>query len=196
MAKATPSRPLRILGIDPGSVVCGFGVIDVNGTSNQLVEYGVIELKRRTDSFPQRLNEVFLRLRAVIERTQPDVCALETVFHGKNVLTIVRLAHARGAAMLACMQNGLEPVEYTPMQVKRSVTGRGAASKEQVRHMVQAILGITEDHRYLDATDALAVALCHALHGGAPPPIKTKAQRKGKRAAWAEFIEQHPEKIR
>ncbi len=196
MAKATPTRPLRILGIDPGSVVCGFGVIDVNGTSNQLVEYGVIELKRRTDSFPQRLNEVFLRLRAVIERTQPDVCALETVFHGKNVLTIVRLAHARGAAMLACMQNGLEPVEYTPMQVKRSVTGRGAASKEQVRHMVQAILGITEDHRYLDATDALAVALCHALHGGAPPPIKTKAQRKGKRAAWAEFIEQHPEKIR
>jgi len=196
LAKATPTRPLRILGIDPGSVVCGFGVIDVNGTSNQLVEYGVIELKRRTDSFPQRLNEVFLRLRAVIERTQPDVCALETVFHGKNVLTIVRLAHARGAAMLACMQNGLEPVEYTPMQVKRSVTGRGAASKEQVRHMVQAILGITEDHRYLDATDALAVALCHALHGGAPPPIKTKAQRKGKRAAWAEFIEQHPEKIR
>jgi crossover junction endodeoxyribonuclease RuvC len=194
-AKTTPPT-LRILGIDPGSVVCGFGVIDVAQGKNTLVEYGVIELKRRTDSFPQRLNEVFMRLKAVIERTQPDVCALETVFHGKNVLTIVRLAHARGAAMLSCMQHGLEPVEYTPMQVKRSVTGRGAATKEQVRHMVQAILGITEDHRYLDATDALAVALCHALHGGAPPPIKSKAQRKSKRAAWADFVEKNSDKIR
>lgn len=196
LANATPAATTRILGIDPGSVVCGFGVIDVFQGKSTLVEYGVIELKRRTDSFPQRLNDVFMRLQAVIERTQPTVCALETVFHGKNVLTIVRLAHARGAAMLACMQHGFEPIEYTPMQVKRSVTGRGSASKEQVRHMVQAILGINEDHRYLDATDALAVALCHALHGGAPPPIKTKAQRKGKRAAWADFIEQHPEKVR
>lgn len=176
--------------------MCGYGVIDVDGNAMTLVEYGVIELKRRTTSFPLRLLEVFTRLQAVIDRTSPDVCALETVFHGKNVLTIVRLAHARGAAMLACTTRGMEPIEYTPMQVKRSVTGRGSAGKEQVRHMVKAMLNLEENHKFLDATDALSVAICHALLGGAPPPIKTKAERKGKRAAWAEFVDKNAGRVR
>jgi crossover junction endodeoxyribonuclease RuvC len=186
----------RILGIDPGSVVCGFGVIDVEGSSLSLVEYGVVDVKRHHQNFPERLCDIFTRLGAVIDRTTPTHCAIETVFHGKNVLTIVQLAQARGVTMLACAQRGFHPTEYTPMQVKKAVTGRGSASKDYVRQMVHAMLGITDNHRFLDASDALAVAICHALLGGRPAPVRTTAQRKGKRSAWSDFIKQNPGKVR
>jgi len=185
----------RILGIDPGSVVCGYGVIDVDGKNLSLVEYGVIAVRRKTSSFPGRLREIHDRLAAVIARTDPGVCALEKVFYAKNVLSIVQLAHARGVAMLACAQAGLDPVEYTPMQVKRSVTGRGAASKEQVQHMVRAILSIAETPEFFDATDALAVTICHAANGG-PPPKVPKGGRTGARAAWKDFVDANPSRVR
>lgn len=187
---------MRILGIDPGSVICGYGVIDVQGSALTLVEYGAIAVKRRTSSFPQRLAEIHSRISAVISRTQPTVCSLEKVFYAKNVLSIVQLAHARGVAMLACAQAGLDPIEYTPMQIKRSVTGRGAASKEQVQHMVQAILQIEETHKHFDATDALAVAICHAINNGPPTPIITSRAKKSKRAQWASFVESNPGRVK
>lgn len=186
---------MRILGIDPGSVICGYGVIDVQGSKLTLVEYGVIAVKRRTSSFPERLREIHDRLSAVITRTSPDVCAMEKVFHAKNVLTILQLAHARGVAMLACAQAGHSPMEYTPMQVKRSVTGRGAADKEQVQHMVRAILEIEETPQFFDATDALAVAICHAVNGKPPAPGK-RGSATSKRQAWADFVKANPAKVR
>jgi crossover junction endodeoxyribonuclease RuvC len=194
--KPSTQRPTRIVGIDPGSVICGFGVIDVHGGKLSLVEYGVVDVKRQHTSFPERLCEIHSRLGAVMDRTQPDQCSMETVFHGKNVLTIVQLAQARGVAMLAAAQRNLMPTEYTPMQIKRAVTGRGSASKDYVRHMVHAMLDITDNHKFLDATDALAVAICHALLGGRPLPARTTAQRRGKRSAWADFVEKNPDKIR
>jgi crossover junction endodeoxyribonuclease RuvC len=178
---------MRILGIDPGSVVCGYGVIDVDGTRITVVEYGVVHVKRHTSSFPQRLREIHERLEAVIARTRPDEVSLEAVFHAKNVRSIVQLSQARGVAILVCAQSGHDPVEYTPMQVKRSVTGRGAASKSQVATMVRAILEIDETPEYHDATDALAVAICHAVNGGPPPPASSK-KRTSTRKAWAEFV--------
>lgn len=186
---------MRILGIDPGSVVCGYGVIDVTGKKMALVEYGVVAVKRRTTSFPGRLREIHERLVAVIERTQPDVCSMEKVFYAKNVLSIVQLAHARGVAVLACAQAGHDPIEYTPMQVKRSVTGRGAANKDQVQHMVRAILKIDETPEFFDATDALAVAICHAVNGG-PPPAMARGGTVSKRQAWKDFVENHPQKVK
>lgn len=194
--KENAQLPTRIVGIDPGSVVCGFGVIDVIGNSLLLVEYGVVDVKRHHSSFPERLCEIHSRLGAVVDRTHPDQCAMETVFHGKNVLTIVQLAQARGVAMLAAAQRNLMPIEYTPMQIKRAVTGRGSASKDYVRQMVHAMLDISDNHKFLDATDALAVAICHALLGGRPVPARTTAQRKGKRSAWADFVAKNPEKVR
>lgn len=179
---------MRIIGIDPGSVICGYGVIDVVGSTMTVVEYGVVHVKRRTTSFPMRLREIHERLHAVMARTQPQVCAMEKVFYAKNVKSIVQLSHARGVAMLASADHGLDPIEYTPMQVKRSVTGRGAASKEQVAHMVQAILSIDETPEFHDATDALAVAICHAVNGQPPAPVKS--QRTSNRKAWAEFVKQ------
>lgn len=186
---------MRILGIDPGSVVCGYGVIDIKGKSLILVEYGVVAVKRRSTTFPGRLREIHDRLSAVISRTRPDVCSMEKVFYAKNVLSIVQLAHARGVAVLACAQAGHDPIEYTPMQVKRSVTGRGAASKDQVQHMVRAILEIEETPEFFDATDALAVAICHAVNGG-PPPSMSRGGAISKRKAWKDFVESNPQKVK
>lgn len=187
---------MRILGIDPGSVVCGYGVIDADGGKLTLVEYGVVAVKRRTTSFPQRLAEIHDRIAAVLARTSPDACAMEKVFHAKNVLTIVQLAHARGVSMLACAQAGFDPVEYTPMQVKRSVTGRGNSSKEQVQYMVRSILKIDETPQFFDATDALAVAICHAVNGAPPPPIKKHWSKGGPRGAWADFVEKNAHRVK
>jgi crossover junction endodeoxyribonuclease RuvC len=187
-------RRMIILGIDPGSVVCGYGVIKAEGSLLLPVEYGAIALKRRTTSFPQRLHEIHTRLMAVLQRTNPEVCAIEKVFYAKNVLSIVQLAHARGVAMLACAQQGFDPVEYTPMQVKRSVTGRGAATKEQVQHMVQSILGISEQQKFFDATDALAVAICHAVNLGPPKPLSPK-RTQSKRNQWKEFVANNPDRL-
>lgn len=179
---------MTILGIDPGSVVCGYGVITSNGTKLSVVEYGVVHVKRRTTSFPQRLREIHERLDAVISRTHPDACALEAVFFAKNVRSIVQLSQARGVAVLACAQHALNPVEYTPMQVKRSVTGRGAASKVQVGAMVQAILCITEQPEMFDATDALAVAICHAVNNGQTPTPISRGKKVSTRKAWANYV--------
>ncbi|MCX6139518.1 MAG: crossover junction endodeoxyribonuclease RuvC [Candidatus Kapabacteria bacterium] len=186
---------MRILGIDPGSVICGYGVIDVNGSDMTLVEYGVVAMKRRTTSFPGRLREIHDRLTAVIQRTKPDVCSIEKMFYAKNVLSLTQLAHARGVAVLVCAQAGHDPIEYTPMQVKRSVTGRGAAPKEQVQHMVRAILSIEETHEFFDATDALAVAICHAVNGGPPEKIK-RGGAVSKRQAWKDFVEKNPARVK
>lgn len=186
---------MRILGIDPGSVICGYGVIDVEGSSMTLVEYGVVAVKRKTLSFPARLREIHDRIGAVITRTRPDVCSMEKVFYAKNVLSIVQLSHARGVAMLACAQAGHDPIEYTPMQVKRSVTGRGAAGKDQVQHMVRAILSIEETPEFFDATDALAVAICHAVNGG-PPAKLVRGGTTSKRQAWKDFVVKNPDRLK
>lgn len=176
-----------ILGIDPGSVVAGYGVISIVAGRVTVVEYGAIAAKRRSNSFPQRLREIYTRLSAVIERTSPTACAMEQVFFARNVKSLSQLAHARGVAMLACANAGLEPVEYTPMQVKRSVTGRGAASKQQVQTMVCAMLGIEEINGRFDATDALAVAICHAVNNGRTPKPVSK-QGRSRRQAWTDYV--------
>lgn len=188
----TPTA-IRVLGIDPGSVVCGYGVIDVQGSLLTLVEYGAVTVKKYGSDFPKRLLEIHRRLRAVIERTKPDECALEKVFYAKNVVSIVQLSHARGVAVLACAESDLTPVEYTPMQVKRSVTGRGTSDKQQVQHMVKALLNIDETHKFLDATDALAVAICHAVNGEPPTPILTSRKKK---PSWKDFVEANPSRIK
>jgi crossover junction endodeoxyribonuclease RuvC len=183
---------MRILGIDPGSVICGYGVIDVDGNTMSLVEYGVIEAKKKQASFPFRLQDIHHRLCGVIERSQPDACAMEQVFYAKNVASVVKLSHARGVAILACAQGGMEPFEYTPMQVKRAVTGNGRSAKEQVGFMVRTMLKIKETPQFFDATDALAVAICHALNGGAPPPLR---RRTAKRSTWAAFVDKNPDRL-
>ena len=176
-----------ILGVDPGSRICGFGVVEKTKNKILLVEYGVVKVNLKNDSFDQRLLEIYKRLQQVIIRTKPDTSAFESLFFAKNVQSLVKLSHARGVAILAASESGISISEYSPREIKKSVTGNGNASKEQVQFMVKTILGIEETPDFFDITDALAVAICHAIRSDSP----TKSAK-----SWKEFIELNPQKVR
>ena len=153
---------MRILGIDPGSQRCGYGVVERRGPGRvRYVECGVVEAKRDAH-LAMRLVEISAGLREVIAELRPDAVAVEGVFHGKNARAALQLGHARGAALLVCGEAALAVVEYAPATVKRAVAGTGRASKEQVSRMVQALCALDRAPR-LDASDALAIAICHAF---------------------------------
>jgi crossover junction endodeoxyribonuclease RuvC len=183
---------MRILGVDPGSVVCGYGVVEKEGKNLTLIEYGVIEAKRQHDDMPMRLKTIYTRLQKVIERSLPDQLAIETIFYHKSASSIIKLAHARSAAILAAIMVDIPAAEYAPRFIKRAVTGNGNASKEQVQYMVRTLLNIEETPDFYDATDALAVAICHSYQ------IAALAGKSGKRNAssWKEFIELNPERVK
>jgi crossover junction endodeoxyribonuclease RuvC len=155
---------LRILGIDPGSRITGYAVITASADPSPrltYVECGVVEADP-DDPIERRLGEIASGLREVVAELAPQVVAMEDIFHGKNVRSMVALAQARGAAMVAVAQAGLSVCAYPPAKVKLAVTGRGRAGKDQVGMMVRGLLGLRRAPR-VDATDALAVAVTHAL---------------------------------
>ena len=154
---------MRILGIDPGSVRCGYGVVERAGVGRvRYIECGVVEA-RAAAPLHQRLVEICAGLREVILELRPQVVAVEGVFHGKNARSALQLGHARGVALLVCGEASLSVSEYAPATVKRSVAGTGRAGKEQVSRMVRTLCALDRAPR-LDASDALAVAICHAFH--------------------------------
>ena len=177
---------MRILGIDPGSIFCGYGVIDVAGKTMKIVEYGTIEVKKKSDDIHLRMKEIYERISNVIQRTQPDSVAIEATFYAKNAQSLIKLTMARSAALLAIVNNGLTVSEYSAKEIKRSVTGRGSASKEQVSFMMRALLNIKEDTDFFDTTDALAIAVCHSNNCGSMLK-NTKS--------WKQFIKENPDKI-
>lgn len=150
---------MRILGIDPGTQVCGYGVIETRGPQVRTLDFGVA---RSSDaSLPARLKVIYDGLVEIIGRYNPDVVAVEGAFYQKNVRTAIKIGEGRGVALLAAAARGIEVVEYAPAEVKKAVTGNGNASKPQVQQMVRAILGLRELPSPEDAADALAIALCH-----------------------------------
>ena len=152
---------IRILGIDPGSRITGLGIIDVVEKKDlKLCYYGCIRTDRKT-KLPFRLKQIYSGLTELIEKYQPDHVALEDIFYSDNVKTAIVMGYARGVSLLAPVNLGIIPVEYSPREVKQSVVGRGNASKEQVHYMVKNILNVARDILPNDASDALAVALCH-----------------------------------
>jgi crossover junction endodeoxyribonuclease RuvC len=177
---------LRVLGIDPGSVICGYGVIEKNKNSLYVVEYGVIKAKKASEELPNRLKEIYQRLLKVIERTKPDVAAFESTFYSKNAQSLLKLAHARASAILAAAMKDIPIAEYSPKEVKKSVTGKGSASKEQVQFMVKTLLNIKETPEFYDVTDALAVAICHSLKSEIP---------SNKSGTWEDFIKKNPNRV-
>ncbi|MYC68257.1 MAG: crossover junction endodeoxyribonuclease RuvC [Acidobacteriia bacterium] len=152
---------MLILGVDCGSRVTGYGLIESVGRETQAVDYGTIRLPERLE-LPQRLCVLAGGLRQVLDRFSPDEAAVEDVFTQKNVRSALVLAHVRGAAMLSLAEAGVPVASYSPATVKNSVVGHGSANKEQVRQMVSVLLGVRETIDPLDVSDALAVALCHA----------------------------------
>jgi crossover junction endodeoxyribonuclease RuvC len=152
---------VRILGIDCGSNRTGFGVIDSDGRDHRLVAAGTITLSPK-DPLPQRLWRIHCELLSLIAKHPPDEVAVEDVFHGANVRSALKLAHVRGVALLLAAERGLPLGEYSPLEVKMGVVGYGRADKGQVQMMVKSLLGISEPLGSFDASDALAVAICHA----------------------------------
>lgn len=177
---------MRILGIDPGSILCGYGIVEKTGSKIELIEYGVINLKKLSPELPDRLKEIYQRLQRIIKTAKPDCAVLEETFYSKNPQSLIKLSHARGAAMVSCATAELPIHEYSPKEVKKSVTGNGNATKEQVAYMVQSILKIPETPEFFDATDALAVALTHCYKFNMPTKLK---------GGWKEFIEKNPNRV-
>ena len=166
---------MRILGIDPGSVSTGFGVIDYEKGRLSLVDQGTINTRRGAD-LPERLSTIHDALREVIARTNPIAAAVETPFAGQNVKSLIQLAHARGVILLAARSAALEVFEYAPRSVKSAVVGYGAAEKDQVAKMVRMLLpGCASLKMSSDASDALAIAICHAHTAGTTARLKLRA---------------------
>ena len=176
-----------VLGIDPGSRVTGYGVIAIEGTERRVVDYGVVKPETGA-SQPIRLKQIYNGMVEVIDATLPDSCAVEMPIYGRNAQSMLKLGRAQAAAMLAAMSREIPVVEYTPKEIKKAVTGNGNATKSQVWFMLQKLLALEED-RGLDASDALAVGLCHShrLSGG----LRTGSGN----TSWASFVKANPERI-
>jgi len=152
---------MRVLGVDPGSIRTGFGVVQRSGSVFRCLEHGEAAPSRRLD-LPHRIHAIVERVGEVMDRVRPDCVAVEEAFYHESVRSTLVLGHVRGALLVAAVQRGLPIAEYSPREVKMSVAGSGAAAKEQVTFMVRRLLGVKGALPY-DAADALAVALCH-LH--------------------------------
>jgi len=152
---------LRILGIDPGLSATGYGVIEVINRRVQCIDFGAIRNRLAKKEIAEKLFLIYSGIMDVIERFEPQYCAIEDIFYHENVNTAIVMGHARGVAMLAARQKGLEIYEYAAREVKMSIAGSGAASKHQVQAMVKNLLSLPEIPKPQDAADALAIALCH-----------------------------------
>ena len=150
----------RIIGIDPGTNILGYAVIQVENTTYNILDMGVIKLKSHLEH-TTKLKEIFLQIQEIIETYLPDQMAIEAPFFGKNVQSMLKLGRAQGVSMAAAMTMGLEIEEYAPKKIKMSVTGNGNASKEQVSAMLEQLFKRKFHDQFLDATDALAVAITH-----------------------------------
>lgn len=152
---------MRIIGIDPGYAIVGFGVLDYNKSRFSVVEYGAVTTPAEMD-FNQRLCEIYSDLCYIFDKYKPDFLSIERLYFTSNQKTAIAVAQARGVTLLAAKQRGIEIFEYTPLQVKQSVTGYGKAVKKQVQDMTKRILDLEEVPKPDDTADALAMAICHA----------------------------------
>ncbi|MDB4075378.1 MAG: crossover junction endodeoxyribonuclease RuvC [Crocinitomicaceae bacterium] len=174
-----------ILGIDPGTTIMGYGIIHVKGKKVTLVAFGIIELKKLA-THPDKLKRIFDRLDGLIKEFKPDEMAIEAPFFGKNVQSMLKLGRAQGVAIAASLLHNVPFEEYSPRRIKQAITGSGAASKEQVAKMLQNILKFEEMPKHLDATDGLAVALCHHYSKGIGEHNKSKS------SDWSSFVKNNP----
>ena len=155
-----PTKDRIILGVDPGTILMGYGLLHIDNAILKPIGMGVIKLDKYEDH-ADRLKKIFERIIGIIEEFKPDELAIEAPFFGKNVQSMLKLGRAQGVAIAAALSKNIPFTEYSPKKIKMSIPGNGNASKEQVAAMLQHILGIKNEHQYLDATDAMGAALCH-----------------------------------
>ena len=183
------TKSKTILGIDPGTNILGYGVISIDSKGPHYVDMGVFDLRNIKDPF-EKLANIFAGVSELIEEHQPDELAVESPFYGKNAQVILKLGRAQGAALTAAVMKGIPVAEYAPRKAKIAICGNGAASKEQVALMIQKTLKVDLDPKYLDATDALAIALCHHYQ------ISNPLAGIGGKADWKKFLENNPDRIK
>ena len=181
-----------ILGVDPGTVIMGYGFLKINGAKPNFMAMGIIELGKLTDPY-LRLKRIYDRITGIIEEFLPDEMAIEAPFFGKNVQSMLKLGRAQGVAIAAALARDLPITEYAPRRIKQSITGSGDASKEQVAEMLQRLLHIPQDSMLpaLDATDGLAAALCHYYQTSNPLASGNRVLRN-----WSDFVKNNPNRIR
>lgn len=178
-----------ILGIDPGTTVLGYGIILVQNSKLSMLTFGIIQLSKLNNQ-PDKLKRILDRLNGLIAEYNPDEMAIEAPFFGKNVQSMLKLGRAQGVAIASCLNHSIPFEEYSPRRIKQSITGSGNASKEQVAAMLQKLLNFEEMPKFLDATDGLAVAVCHHFSKGVGE--HNKAKGKG----WSSFINSNPERVK
>ena len=171
-----------IIGIDPGTNVLGYAIIEIINKDIKLHSLGIIQLQKYNDPYV-KLKKIFEKIQFLIQTHSPDEMAIEAPFFGKNVQSMLKLGRAQGVAIAAAAVNDLLVAEYAPRKIKQSITGNGNASKEQVSAMLQSQLGLHTMPKYFDATDALGVALCHHIQSSSPFFSFNKS-KKGNKECW------------
>jgi crossover junction endodeoxyribonuclease RuvC len=176
---------MRILGVDPGTIFTGYGIVDFDKNELNYVSAGIIKIPT-VKEIPPRLQSIYDELCRLIRKYKPDEFALETAFYSKNIQSTLKIGYARGVSMLAAVHHNLVIKEYSPREIKKSVVGNGASSKEQVQFMIKKLLAIRKTKMKFDESDALAIAICHAFR-------TTSSTRRSK--SWKEFIESNPDRV-
>ena len=177
-----------ILGIDPGTTIMGYGLIQIKGKEMELLKMGVLHLSKLS-SHALKLKRIFERTLIMIDEYKPDELAVEAPFFGKNVQSMLKLGRAQGVAMAAGLYRDIPIFEYSPKKIKKSITGNGNASKEQVAAMLKTLLTIKEMPKHLDATDGLAAAVCHSFQRDSTEKVKNYT-------GWKAFIKDNPDKLK
>ncbi|MEL6593940.1 MAG: crossover junction endodeoxyribonuclease RuvC [Bacteroidota bacterium] len=178
-----------IMGIDPGTNITGYGIIVGQGKKMAVVAAGIITLGKSSMNHPEKLKKIYDRVSSLITEFRPRELALEAPFYGKNVQSMLKLGRAQGVAMAAGLSQGLPVFEYAPKKVKMAVTGRGSASKEQVAGMLKQMLDFQVHDLPLDATDGLAVAVCHFFQAN-------NGQGRSQHKDWGAFLKANPNKVK
>lgn len=188
MEKKTTHSSRVILGIDPGTTVAGYGVLGVEGKDPVLIALGVIDMRKFNDHY-LKIKHIFDRTMGLIDEYKPDELAIEAPFYGKNVQSMLKLGRAQGASIAAALYRNIPIFEYAPRKIKMSITGGGAASKEQVAGMLMQILKFKGDSIMLDATDGVAAALCHFYQSN--NPVSDKSYN-----SWKDFMTKNPGRVK
>ena len=175
-----------ILGIDPGTNIMGYGIIEVLGKKITLLSLGVLKLNK-VEGHALKLKNIFEQTSSLIDRYHPDELAIEAPFFGKNVQSMLKLGRAQGVAMAAALSRSIPIFEYSPRKIKQSITGKGSSSKEQVAAMLQHLLKFKEMPEHLDATDGLAAAMCHYFQRDA-------GDKKKSFSGWKAFLAENPDR--
>lgn len=179
------------MGIDPGTNILGFGIVRVDALGRpSFVDMGVLDLRRESDAY-SKLHRIYDKVDALCELHKPDDLAIESPFYGKNAQVILKLGRAQGAAMSAALRHGISVYEYAPRKAKMAICGNGAASKEQVALIVERTLGIDIVSNWLDATDALAIAMCHFYQMTSPLAVAGASS-----SSWEKFVASNPDRVR